>query len=208
MVYLVEEGGRLCLPKSKEGLGFELEVHHEVVIQGEKVLFCKPLIDYYPKDWWSKDEIPLLDQVDVIVRKAVNTSLPRVVAEGVIAAEGKILLVKSKRGYTKGGWTLPGGFVGYGESPKEAVKREVEEEVGVECRVKSLLGVESFLGKKTYFHWHMFFYEVELVNHEFKPAPDEIEKVEWFELKEATERLGEVMGKKLKEFSNKRRERK
>ena len=38
-------------------------------------------------------------------------------------------------------WTLPGGAVERGESPWEAVVREVEEETGLEVRVERLAGV-------------------------------------------------------------------
>ena len=38
-------------------------------------------------------------------------------------------------------WNLPGGGVGQGESPWEAVVREVEEETGLEVRVERLAGV-------------------------------------------------------------------
>ncbi len=201
MVYLVEEEGRLRFPRSLEGLGFKVEVKWPLIIEGKEVLFSKPKIDYYPEAWWPKDRIPLLDEADPLVRAAVHLSLPRVVVEGVIVEGGKILLVKASRGFLKDLWNLPGGFVGYGEAPAEAVAREVTEEVGAPCRVGRLLGVESFVGKKSYMHWHMFFYEVELLGSEFQPAADEIVEVKWFPLKEAVELLGDrVMSRKIKEL--------
>ncbi|HIC96409.1 TPA: NUDIX hydrolase [Candidatus Bipolaricaulota bacterium] len=211
MVYLVEEGGRLRFPRSPEleGLDFRLEVKHRMVIEGKEVLFSKPEIDYYPKEWWPKDKIPLLDKVDPLVRAAVHLSLPRVVVEGVTVRGGKILLVKAKRGYLKGRWNLPGGFVGYGESPEEAVKREVEEEIGARCATGRLLGVESFIGESSYSHWFMFFYEMHLLEQvkEFRPAADEIAEVRWFPLQEAIELIGSpVMRKKVREIYKLERE--
>lgn len=201
MVYLLEDGERLCFPRSTEGLGFAVEPRWPMVIAGQEVLFCKPKIDYYPGDWWPKDEIPALDRADPLVRQAIHLSLPRLVAEGVIVEEGKVLLVKASRGFLKDQWNLPGGFVGYGESPPEAVAREVAEEVGAPCRVGRLLGVESFVGKKSYLHWHMFFYEVELLGREFTPAADEIVEVRWFPLAEAVKLLGDrVMSRKIREL--------
>jgi len=205
MVYLVEEGGRLRFPHSLEELDFEIETEHTMVVAGNEVLFSRPLIDYYPQGegWWHKDRIPLLDEADRVVRGAVNLSLPRVVAEGVIVEQGGILLVKAKRGYLKDSWNLPGGFVGYGESPEEAVRREVEEEVGAKCVVGRLLGVESFIGERSYSHWLMFFYEMRLLGEveEFHPAADEIAEVRWFPLEEAVELIGSpVMRKRVREL--------
>lgn len=124
---------------------------------------------------------------------AVHHTLPRVVVEALIVKDGHVLLVKPSRGFNRGTWTLPGGFVSYGESPEEAAKREVEEEVGAPCRVGKLLGVYSFVGKESTYTWHMFTYEAEVLREEFRPAADEIEEVRWVPLKEA---LGLVHGVK------------
>lgn len=54
------------------------------------------------------------------------------VALGAVAAiedgNGKVLLVRQS--YTKG-WLLPGGGVGRGEAPAQALVRELEEEIGL-----------------------------------------------------------------------------
>ena len=189
-VFLVEEAGKLRFPRSTDEFDFEIEIIARMPIEGQEVLFCKPKLSTHPQHWWHKDEIPLFDQAEPIVRLAVNISLPRVTAKAVILKNNKILMVKPKRGLTTGRWTLPGGFVGYGESPKEAVEREVQEEVGAECHARELLSVESGLGKQTAFHWHTFFYEVELLSDTLKPAPDEIEQIAWFAPDDALKSLG------------------
>ena len=38
-------------------------------------------------------------------------------------------------------WTLPGGWSDIGESPREAIEREVQEETGLECSAKRLLAL-------------------------------------------------------------------
>lgn len=40
-------------------------------------------------------------------------------------------------------WNLPGGVIEHGESPWEAVVREVKEETGLEVKVDKMLGVYS-----------------------------------------------------------------
>jgi 8-oxo-dGTP diphosphatase len=55
-----------------------------------------------------------------------------------------VLLTRiSARGFHSGSWTLPGGGLDHGESPRAALAREVREECGVECRVGDLLDVHD-----------------------------------------------------------------
>ena len=63
--------------------------------------------------------------------------------------EGDVLLVQfSERGFHTGSWSLPGGGVEHGESPRPALEREVQEECGVACAVGELVAVhdEAFSG--------------------------------------------------------------
>ena len=49
----------------------------------------------------------------------------------VIDDEGRVLLLNHVlRPFS--GWGLPGGFIGHGEQPEEAIRRELFEEVGIE----------------------------------------------------------------------------
>jgi 8-oxo-dGTP pyrophosphatase MutT (NUDIX family) len=55
-----------------------------------------------------------------------------------------VLLTRiSERGHHAGSWTLPGGGIDHGESPRAALEREVQEECGVPCEVGSLLDVHD-----------------------------------------------------------------
>jgi ADP-ribose pyrophosphatase YjhB (NUDIX family) len=56
---------------------------------------------------------------------------------------GRVLLVQRGRAPSIGSWTLPGGRVEQGESPEQAVLRELHEETGVRARVVCALGVVS-----------------------------------------------------------------
>jgi 8-oxo-dGTP diphosphatase len=63
--------------------------------------------------------------------------------------EGDVLLVQfSDRVFHASAWSLPGGGLRHGESPRPALEREVQEECGVACAVGELLAVhdEAFSG--------------------------------------------------------------
>lgn len=57
---------------------------------------------------------------------------PRLAVDCIIELGGRVLLVR--RRYDPVGWALPGGFVEYGETVEEAVRREVREETGLELQ--------------------------------------------------------------------------
>ncbi len=52
---------------------------------------------------------------------------------------GNILIVKPTY---KDCWEIPGGIVEENESPRQAVEREVHEEIGLKCRVITLLSTD------------------------------------------------------------------
>jgi len=58
-------------------------------------------------------------------------------AFAIILHSDQILLVKAR---DKANWQLPGGRIESGESPVDAVVREVKEETGLEARVGRLTG--------------------------------------------------------------------
>jgi RimJ/RimL family protein N-acetyltransferase/8-oxo-dGTP pyrophosphatase MutT (NUDIX family) len=75
-------------------------------------------------------------------RAVLNSALPRkrVISQGLLRDEsGRVLLCELTY---KPDWDLPGGVVEPGESPYEAVRREVEEELGVSPVPRRLLAVD------------------------------------------------------------------
>jgi 8-oxo-dGTP diphosphatase len=56
------------------------------------------------------------------------STIYRVVAKALITdTEGKILVVKEKQDF----WSLPGGGLEHGESAKDCLEREIQEEIGI-----------------------------------------------------------------------------
>jgi ADP-ribose pyrophosphatase YjhB (NUDIX family) len=63
---------------------------------------------------------------------------PKVDVRGVVFRDGKLLLVRER---SDGLWTLPGGWVDVGESPSDAVVKEVREESGFDVRAERILAL-------------------------------------------------------------------
>ena len=83
-----------------------------------------------------------------IVTEALSDYQPfqrqRVAIYALARRAADILLTRiSPRGAHPGAWTLPGGGLGHGESPREALTREMHEECGVACQVGDLLEVHD-----------------------------------------------------------------
>jgi mutator protein MutT len=98
--------------------------------------------------------------------------------------EGRILLIERK--FEPFGWAGPAGHVDEGETPAEAMRREVKEEVGLEVKNAKLLFHEFLDWNKcqrgiTGHDW--FLYEVLEWTGEIKRERSEVKNVEWIELK-------------------------
>ncbi len=181
-VFLVDRDGVLDLPTQDE-IPFKFD-EIAPLATSEPVLFCSPRLPRHPHEWPGKDELAFLPAVAPLVRETIHAGMPRVVVEGICLKDGKILLVKGSRGLTKGRWSLPGGFLRFGETPPEGLLRELKEELGVGGRIESLLDIKGKLGSESRLHWVMIFYQVSLEG-EPHPDPDEIAEATYFPLERA-----------------------
>lgn len=189
-IYLIESREVLNFPRSREEIPFEIQPKSKMLIESEEIIYSEPVLSYHPQRWLNKEDIPLLDDVDPIVRKAVNFSLPRIVVEAVIHHSNQVLLVKPSRGYNEDRWTLPGGFLVYGETPEEAVLREVEEEVGVKPEIAGLVNVYSAIGAENSYQWIIFYFSAKFSGDTGDLQPNhEIKQLEWFEPHDAAEAI-------------------
>jgi len=59
----------------------------------------------------------------------------------ILDARRRVLLVRRAKAPAAGSWSLPGGRIEPGETPEEAVVREIREETGLPTRVLAPLGI-------------------------------------------------------------------
>lgn len=114
----------------------------------------------------------------------------RVVA-AVIKAEnekGQSIIFATQRGYgdLKGGWEFPGGKIEEGETPQEALKREIMEELDTEISVGDLIDTIEYDYSTFHLSMDCFWCQIvkgNLVLKEHEAAKwlrmDELDSVEW-----------------------------
>jgi ADP-ribose pyrophosphatase YjhB (NUDIX family) len=185
-IFLVNRAGRLELPEAHE-VPFGVERVAPLACN-EDVWYCSPYLDHHPHEWHAKDDLPAAPSVSPLVRAAVHATMPRIVVEGLCIRDKRVLLVKGSRGLTEGRWTLPGGFLRFGETPEQGVLREIQEEVGVTGTVERFVGVRSKLGSRSRLHWTILFYRV-ATDETPRPNPDEIAEARFVTMDQAASML-------------------
>lgn len=102
------------------------------------------------------------------------------IARGVCVRDGKLLLCRAKGGSTT---YLPGGHIEFGETGRQALVREIREELGVEARAGAFLGAveNSFIQHGKPHAEINLVYAVELSEGELRSQEDWIE-FEWCDL--------------------------
>ena len=101
---------------------------------------------------------------------------------------GETIIFATQRGYGdfKGGWEFPGGKIEAGETPQEALKREIKEELDTEISVKDLICTVEYDYPKFHLSMDCFWCQIvrgNLVLKEHEAArwltKDELNNVEW-----------------------------
>ena len=108
------------------------------------------------------------------------------VVAAIICHDGSVLATQRGYGDFAGGWEFPGGKVEAGETPEEALVREIEEELDTEIGVDSLLTVVDHDYKTFHLHMYCFLSHIErghprLLEHSAAKWLDSetIDSVEW-----------------------------
>jgi 8-oxo-dGTP pyrophosphatase MutT (NUDIX family) len=97
------------------------------------------------------------------------------IARGVAIIDGEVLICRAKGGKSS---YLPGGHIEFGESAREALVREIREELGVEAETGRFLGaVENSFMQHGRPHA-----EINLIFElKFSGKPDAVAKEDWIE---------------------------
>tara|TARA_Y100001935_G_scaffold119667_1_gene98954 strand:+ start:32254 stop:33021 length:768 start_codon:yes stop_codon:yes gene_type:complete len=154
----------------------------------------------WPSHWASKDDTISDNAVDPVVRESVYRTLHRIVSKVVLLNDAnQVLMVKVTRGFFTGSWTLPGGFVDYGEHPEDGAVREAKEELGLSILIDAKIRVDKDMTQKpnliireSIFNdegldWVSFTYRSQYTDNGQKitPKDGEIEEARWFDKRTA-----------------------
>lgn len=109
-----------------------------------------------------------------------------VVVAAIIVRDGRIFATQRGYGDWKDWWEFPGGKVEPGESPEDALKREIREELATEIEVDELLTTVEYDYPKFHLTMHCYLCtiisgDLSLLEHEDARwlAIDELDSVKW-----------------------------
>ena len=105
----------------------------------------------------------------------------------IFNSEGKVLL--SRRGpkarNDAGKWDFPGGSVRFGETCKDAIKREIREEFGIEIEILDMLELVDHIMPEQKQHWVSPSYIARLAKGTPRiMEPEKISEIKWVDLKD------------------------
>ncbi|PDZ10536.1 DNA mismatch repair protein MutT [Bacillus pseudomycoides] len=127
---------------------------------------------------------------------------PRVgVGAFLLNEQGELLLVRRKKAPEQAHWSLPGGKVEWMETAEDTVVREIQEEVGLEIELTSLLCVTNHILPEEEAHWVYPTYIAKVTNGIAENLEQHaISEVGWFSLDSLPEPLTLTLQNALKEY--------
>ena len=130
---LMELGALICRPSSPRCLACPVKTHCEAYSRGEQEVIPVPL----------KREVHRLTAAVAVIRR-----------------DGKVLIQKRpEKGLLAGLWEFPGGKVERGETPAQALRREIKEELGIVLKSVTFLAKVKHAYTKYLVDLHAFLTE-------------------------------------------------
>jgi len=127
---------------------------------------------------------------------------PGVGVGGVVVKDAKVLLFLRKKPPESGFWTIPGGAIEFGETVKEALFRELREEVGVDTCIRAYLGVTDHILPDERVHWVSLRFLVDIVADEPKNAsPESHSEMRWFPISDVPDNITLTTRKALEAYA-------
>ena len=121
---------------------------------------------------------------------------PQLCVGAVVVSDERLLMVRRGRNPGAGKWSIPGGRVEPGETPEQAVSRELTEETGIRGACEGLMGSLERQGPG--YHFVILDYRMRPVGTGDPVAGDDAAEVAWVPLGEVTGRaLVEGLGRFL-----------
>lgn len=101
---------------------------------------------------------------------------------GVVMKNGKVLLARHTYGSGKDMLIIPGGYVNFGETPQEALKREFMEETRIEVEALDIIGIRFNMHD-----WYIAF-RAKYISGEPTSDNNENSEVLWVDIEDALSR--------------------
>lgn len=102
----------------------------------------------------------------------------------LVRSDGKVLITRDAR--DEGLWEIPGGRMNTGEQPKEALKREMLEELGIAVTIESVLSISVMFHGLEKTSMLLVVYKVSMLDEaaQFKVDPVEVAEMKWISAEE------------------------
>jgi ADP-ribose pyrophosphatase YjhB (NUDIX family) len=104
---------------------------------------------------------------------------PYVAVGAIVIHDDALLMIRRAQDPGRGLWSIPGGRVEHGEYISDALRREVNEETGLEVDVGPLVGILEVVGEP---HYVIHDYACTLTSDATPTAGDDVDEVRWVPL--------------------------
>lgn len=121
----------------------------------------------------------------------------------ILNENNEILLLLRQRPPEAGYWSIPGGKVEFFDTIEDSIIREVKEEVDVDIKIISLIGVTNHIVKKEGVHWVAPTFLTKIVGGQIKNMePEKHKDIRWFPVVDLPENITITTQKAIEYLSN------